>query len=429
MAKHMKLTLAKKKNQGPYVGTPGFATMCGAAEKQPGSIDGYQILSDFQYPRKDKIQASRPASNRWRDAVVVPSVAAVCRILDNNPGSGHQSMTFRKSLTYLSHMLQREREDQTDDILQRQGFGGLPERSPLKTDPGDWGDWRFLRYKANKKNVDPKGLKESPHHRHRDHPQSSIVVLTSLRCSCSFYVGWSNNEEAGTRPARGGKENPENKGKVLTLRHGDILVFDASRLPDGTGLVHGVDAISSGVSRWGERISIQWRMELGDRMRQTKHAWALANLAYFEEELFEHIFKMIINEEPMLTQNLTPPQNRISQLNYLSYRIDESENWAELRKTFFYAVHNITNNDDNLKKYLAQKLGPCFKHARSGFYNSWHLKKCRDIPDAVWSGFCLAPDLPFRAASWPTTKNDRNQKIYLRIWPRQECREYTQSHY
>ena len=128
-------------------------------------------------------------------------------------------------------------------------------------------------------------------------------------------------------------------------------------------------------------------------------------------------------------QNLTPPQNRISQLNYLSYRIDESENWAELRKTFFYAVHNITNNDDNLKKYLAQKLGPCFKHARSGFYNSWHLKKCRDIPDAVWSGFCLAPDLPFRAASWPTTKNDRNQKIYLRIWPRQECREYTQSHY
>ena len=78
-------------------------------------------------------------------------------------------------------------------------------------------------------------------------------------------------------------------GEVIQLHHGDILVFDASWLSDGTGMVHGVDSIiprQEGQPSWEHRISIQWRMRLGNRDRHIMYAWALANIAYFEARHF-----------------------------------------------------------------------------------------------------------------------------------------------
>ena len=72
-----------------------------------------------------------------------------------------------------------------------------------------------------------------------------------------------------------GDETPRDE-RVLRLRHGDVLLFDASRQSD---VEHGVDAIyRNDDRRLPYRVSVQWRVEHPEIAHRLTLAWMAKNL-------------------------------------------------------------------------------------------------------------------------------------------------------
>ena len=155
-------------------------------------------------------------------------------------------------------------------------------------------------------------------HRHLDHGQYGWVVLASLHADSDFYV------RLGPRPAPptcgcglpcklsvSTKEGP-NQGRhcfscrgcsntcrtfewakpgdevpsaerVLRLRHGDLLIFDAARQSD---VEHGVDAIyrNTREPQRPYRVSVQWRVTHTAVSERLQLAWCAKNLCDFDDD-------------------------------------------------------------------------------------------------------------------------------------------------
>ena len=392
---------AKRMKRGHF-SSKGHTSMCGAAEKQRGARDNYQIILDNQRHHRDKTSGKKEVQDQWRNSVVAPVLLRVQEILRNG---NHQ---FKKgdTMNIFFDTQQRNTERQS----------GSNQRSLLHTDDGDFGNVRVLRYSASSKNVDPEGGKHSPLHRHRDHSHSGLVVLVSLRLSCEFFCGQSdgNNDTVG-RPKKGA--TPQEMavgGQMLTLNHGDILIFDASRTANGSGLVHGVDRIIPNQSSgFKERISIQWRQTLADRYRQMQFAWTMTNIADFETDQFKRMFE-VVGITPRTSNMLD--QDRIQHCNYLSHEISSKVNADAQRLVLFDAVSSICAIEENWDKYLSKRVGKCFKSSRYAFGTTWHIGKgghtsiC-DIADSVFTGWVYAP-------TTPNAKN-RDAKIEIPILKRQ----------
>ena len=375
----------EKRNKKGAFNTAGHSSMCGAAEKQPGATDAFQVVLDEQLRHKKKISTwGDPwVQKNWGCTVVAPVLNRCRNILEN-----HQQPLAETMQIYFDT---------------QQYLGVLNEDSETV---------RVLRYSAGMaQNVNPEGGKKSPLHRHRDHAYSGLVVLVSLRNSCDFYVGQSTgNHDTVPRPKRGATaQEMAAGGQVLRLNHGDILVFDASRTENGSGLVHGVDKIIPDGS-WRERISIQWRQNLGNRHRQMRFAWAMTNVADFEKDKFLSMFALVGVATPRFVEL---DQDRIRSCNYLSTAISSTSKPEGVRTVLFQAVSSIC--EANPKKYLSSRVGPCFKCQRSSFGQTWHLGKggrtsVTDIADSVFSGFVCAPRRP--------GAKRRDARIELPILPR-----------
>lgn len=204
-----------------------------------------------------------------------------------------------------------------------------------------------------------------------DHPHYGMVVLASLRASCDFFVQQTAEKPAANEPAarlgRGERLAADGPGRVVRLGHGDIIVFDASREPDGSGFEHGVEVVPES-EKWKERVSIQWRMHSPGRSRRLKLAWALLNLAEFEEPVFAGALQGVS----------AAPRDRVRELEAFARRA--LANPAALDAAFA-RVSAIA--DANPKKYLAPRLGTCIGVTREHFASAWH--NCPEANDAVWN--------------------------------------------
>ena len=309
------------------LGSPGFASMCGAAEKAPGAKDNYQIVADgnsLKVNEKKTILTDADAA-RWFRAVAGPALRA-CAAVARRDGARVPAATLGAC----------------------DGESAAPE-----------GDVRVLRYPAT-------GRSHASFHRHRDHPHYGMVVLASLRATCDFWV-----TQTSSRPTA------ETVGRLVTLRHGDLIVFDASREPDGSGFAHGVEVVPSS-PRWAERVSVQWRMSVPGRSRRMKLAWSLLNLAEFEPDVYARV--------------LGAAGDRAAALEGFAARALAS---PALLDDVFARVEAVAVAQP--KKYLSRRLGTCFGAPRAYFSCAWHC--CPDVTDAVWKDTLAVHVLGARATT------------------------------
>ena len=73
---------AKRMKRGHF-SSKGHTSMCGAAEKQRGARDNYQIILDNQRHHRDKTSGKKEVQDQWRNSVVAPVLLRVQEILRN----------------------------------------------------------------------------------------------------------------------------------------------------------------------------------------------------------------------------------------------------------------------------------------------------------------------------------------------------------
>ena len=243
-----------------------------AASNGKNCDDSYQLVADNNYRNEDpkKLVLSAEGLRIWHDSVVRPTLEHVARHLN---GEGD------------------------DLLLHRRPVGFSAERQNLA-------EMRILRYRG------PTKEGEKVFHRHFDHGFFGLLVLASFGATADFFLRVGPGDE-----------------RVIQLKHGDLLVFDASRDAD---VFHGVDAIhsdranllcpsssspsfsffsssSSSTSSFsdiktilrqkvavpGHRVSLQYRLVWPHKQERIRMAWVCRNLYSFEDHCFRQMVDLI----------------------------------------------------------------------------------------------------------------------------------------
>ena len=315
----------------------GFAENAGGAELSSNGKncdDNYSLVADTvpsHDPNKIIIDSGHRNSSLsiWYETIIMPILRAVSDALGSK----------------------------SNDFLQRRPASFSPDDTRCA-------EMRVLLYENGKK---------QQMHRHFDHGMYGLVVLLSLGSTADFFIRVGPDDE-----------------RVIQLKDGDILVFDASRKSQ---VFHGVDAIcnddprnngkvevnKNGLTKFqqalltpGSRVSIQWRLyypELGARVQL---AWCVRNLYSFEPDLFEYCCASVgLAGGGDLKSAIASPKRK----DNLQFLVDfVSKDLANRVGALMRLVSNICAQNE--AKYLSAEI---YKWNVGGhrcqFESAWHIDK------------------------------------------------------